>query len=214
MMCIWHFFRRIHIMLKNYIKTALRNLARSKSHSLINIMGLSVGMAVALLIGLWIYDEVSFDHNFANYDRIAQGIQNVTNNGTVETWTSVPFPLASCRDGGRQMAKVYFGSEDPINKIAGRYFFSYFDTAILVFYAWLVTKLSLPCGAKLVDFPGGGRGLAGDHYGGGELPGDQGWVDQSHQKFADGVGGWTSEVGKGANDVNTLMGYFDAVIRK
>ena len=51
-------------------------------------------MAVALLIGLWIYDEVSFDHHFANYGRIAQVVQNVTNNGTVETWTSVPFPLA------------------------------------------------------------------------------------------------------------------------
>lgn len=81
-------------MLKNYFKTALRNLAKSKMHSLINITGLSVGMAVALLIGLWIYDEVSFDHNFTNYNRIAQVIQNVTNNGTVETWTSVPFPLA------------------------------------------------------------------------------------------------------------------------
>jgi len=81
-------------MLKNYFKTALRNLAKSKLHSLINITGLSIGMAVALLIGLWIYDEVSFDHHFTNYKRIAQVIQNVSNNGTVETWTSVPFPLA------------------------------------------------------------------------------------------------------------------------
>ena len=48
-------------MLRNYFKTALRNLARSKLHSIINITGLSVGMAVAMLIGLWIYDEVSFD---------------------------------------------------------------------------------------------------------------------------------------------------------
>jgi putative ABC transport system permease protein len=93
-MCVWHFFSRMHIMLKNYFKTALRNLARSKSHSLINITGLSIGMAVALLIGLWMYDEISFDHHFTNYNRIAQVIQNVTNNGTVETWTSVPFPLA------------------------------------------------------------------------------------------------------------------------
>lgn len=93
-MCVWHFFRRMHIMLRNYFKTALRNLAKNKSHSLINITGLSVGMGVALLIGLWIYDEVSFDHHFANYNRIAQVIQNVTNNGEVETWTGVPFPLA------------------------------------------------------------------------------------------------------------------------
>ncbi len=63
-------------------------------HSFINIAGLSIGMAVAILIGLWMYDELSFDKNFKNYDRIAQVIQNVTNNGEVQTWRSVPYPLA------------------------------------------------------------------------------------------------------------------------
>ena len=63
-------------------------------HSFINIAGLSIGMAVAILIGMWMHDELSFDKNFKNYDRIAQVIQNVTNNGEVQTWTSVPFPLA------------------------------------------------------------------------------------------------------------------------
>ena len=81
-------------MLRNYLKTAWRNIKRSKAHSFINITGLSVGMAVAMLIGLWIYDEVYFDRNFSNYDRIGQVIQNVTNNGEVQTWTSVPYPLA------------------------------------------------------------------------------------------------------------------------
>ena len=63
-------------------------------HSFINIAGLSVGMTVAILIGLWIYDEVAFNRNFKNYDRIAQVVQHVTNNGEVQTWTSVPWPLA------------------------------------------------------------------------------------------------------------------------
>ncbi|HSZ85164.1 MAG TPA: ABC transporter permease [Puia sp.] len=81
-------------MIKNYFKTAWRNLGKNKMHSFINIAGLSIGMAVAMLIGLWIYDEVSFDKNFDNYNRIAQVIQNVTNNGEVQTWTSVPYPLA------------------------------------------------------------------------------------------------------------------------
>ena len=81
-------------MLQNYIKTAWRNIKRSKAHSFINVTGLAAGMAVALLIGLWIYDEVSFDRNFPNYKRIGQVIQNVTNNGEVQTWTSVPYPLA------------------------------------------------------------------------------------------------------------------------
>lgn len=70
-------------MFKNYIKTAFRSLLQDKSHSLINIMGLSVGLAVAMLIGLWIDDELSFNKNFPHYERIAQVIQNVTNNGEV-----------------------------------------------------------------------------------------------------------------------------------
>ncbi len=81
-------------MFKNYFKIAIRNIVKSKVYSFINIIGLSFGMAVALLIGLWMYDELSFNKNFDNHDRIAQVIQNVTNNGEVQTWRSVPYPLA------------------------------------------------------------------------------------------------------------------------
>jgi len=81
-------------MVKNYFKTAWRNLGKSKMHSFINIAGLSIGMAVAILIGLWMYDELSFNKNFQHYDRIAQVIQNVSNNSEVQTWTTVPYPLA------------------------------------------------------------------------------------------------------------------------
>src|ERR1043165_1583180 len=81
-------------MIRNYFKMAWRNLVKNKMYSFINIVGLSIGMAVAILIGLWMYDELSFDRNFKNYDRIAQVIQNVTNNGEVQTWNSVPYPLA------------------------------------------------------------------------------------------------------------------------
>jgi hypothetical protein len=81
-------------MIKNYFKTAWRNLGKNKMHSFINIAGLSIGMSVAIVIGLWIYDEVSFDRNFKNHTRIAQVIQNVTNNGEVQTWMNVPYPLA------------------------------------------------------------------------------------------------------------------------
>jgi hypothetical protein len=81
-------------MFKNYFKTAWRNLGKSKMHSFINIAGLALGMAVAMLIGLWMYDELSFNKSFQNYDKIARVIQNVTNNGEVQTWRSVPYPLA------------------------------------------------------------------------------------------------------------------------
>jgi putative ABC transport system permease protein len=82
-------------MIKNYLKIAWRNLVKNKLHSFINIIGLSVGMAVAILIGLWIWDELSFDRYHKNYDRIAQVWQNVTNNGEVQTWSSTPYPLAA-----------------------------------------------------------------------------------------------------------------------
>jgi len=82
-------------MLKNYLKITWRNLLKNKAFSAINIGGLAVGMAVAILIGLWIWDEVSFDRYHKNYDRIAQVKQNVTNNGEVQTWSTMPFPLAA-----------------------------------------------------------------------------------------------------------------------
>src|SRR5258708_4830142 len=80
-------------MLKNYFKIALRNLTANKASSLINICGLSVGMAVAMLIGLWIWDELSFNKNFKNYDSIAWVKQNNTMNGEVGTGEDVPWPM-------------------------------------------------------------------------------------------------------------------------
>ena len=90
-------------MIKNYLKIAWRNLIKNKVSSLINIGGLAVGMAVVMLIGLWIYDELSFDKYHENHDRIAQVVQNVTNNGEVQTWFSTPYPL------GDVLRKSYSG---------------------------------------------------------------------------------------------------------
>lgn len=80
-------------MLRNYLKIAWRNLLRNKVYSFINIGGLAVGMAVAMLIGLWVWDELSFDKSFANYDRIAQVMQNQTSDGQVYTNYATPLPL-------------------------------------------------------------------------------------------------------------------------
>jgi ABC-type antimicrobial peptide transport system permease subunit len=79
--------------MKNYLLLALRNLRKNKAHSTINIAGLSVGMAVAILIGLWIYDEVSFDRYHPNYDRIAMVMQKTTVNGRVHTSGVIPWAL-------------------------------------------------------------------------------------------------------------------------
>jgi putative ABC transport system permease protein len=68
-------------MLKSYFKIAWRNLLKNRASSFINIGGLAVGMAVALLIGLWIYDELSFNKYHQNYDHIAQVMKHETFNG-------------------------------------------------------------------------------------------------------------------------------------
>ncbi|MFX1705964.1 ABC transporter permease [Chitinophaga sp. CC14] len=80
-------------MLRNHTKVAWRNLLKNKTFSFINIVGLSTGMAVALLIGLWIHDELTFSKNHANYDRIVAVMQHQTFNGVVGTQTANPYLL-------------------------------------------------------------------------------------------------------------------------
>ncbi|WP_223834038.1 ABC transporter permease [Spirosoma profusum] len=82
-------------MLRNYLKIAFRNLAKHKAYSLINIGGLAVGMAVAMLIGLWIYDELSFNTYHEHYDRIAQVQSLEYGEHGVGTNNSVQYPLGT-----------------------------------------------------------------------------------------------------------------------
>ncbi|NBB19926.1 FtsX-like permease family protein [Runella sp. CRIBMP] len=81
-------------MLRNYLKIAIRNLVKNKVYSFINIVGLSAGMAVAILIGLWMWDELSYNKYHQNYEKIVRVMQHVTNNGEVQTWPNTPLPLA------------------------------------------------------------------------------------------------------------------------
>jgi putative ABC transport system permease protein len=84
-------------MLKNYFKTAWRNLIKNKPAAFINIAGLSIGMAVAMLIGLWIWDELSFDNYNKNYNTIAQIARKEITNGDAYVASEnnhFPIPLA------------------------------------------------------------------------------------------------------------------------
>jgi len=82
-------------MLRNYLKIALRNLVRNKGYAFINIAGLTVGMTVALLIGLWIFDELSVNTYHQNYERIAQVMRTRTINGQTETKSGLPIPAVN-----------------------------------------------------------------------------------------------------------------------
>jgi len=81
-------------MYRSYLKIGWRNVLRQKGYSLINISGLAVGMAVTILIGMWIFDELSFNKNHANYGRIAQVYQHRTIDNKINTEPAAPLPLA------------------------------------------------------------------------------------------------------------------------
>src|SRR5688572_7746801 len=80
-------------MIKNYLKIGWRNLVKSKAYSSINIIGLATGMAIALLIGLWIWDELSFNRYHGNYKAIAQVMSTQTFNGQTSTASTTVVPL-------------------------------------------------------------------------------------------------------------------------
>lgn len=76
-------------MLRNYLKILLRNFIRNKTFSVINILGLSVGLTCVLLIGLYVVDEFSFDRHHEKLDRIFMVITEATFDGQTNRWTGV-----------------------------------------------------------------------------------------------------------------------------
>ncbi len=77
-------------MLKNYFKIAWRNVTRSKGYALINIGGLGIGMAAAILILLWVQNEVSMDRDHPKSDRIYKTFNRDTFSGELWVWGSSP----------------------------------------------------------------------------------------------------------------------------
>lgn len=80
-------------MLINYFKTGWRNLMRSKGYSFINILGLASGMAIALVIGLFIWDELSFNKYHKNYFRLGRIMATQTFNDETSTAHTTVVPL-------------------------------------------------------------------------------------------------------------------------
>jgi len=81
-------------MLRNYLTIAIRNLLKNQVYSFINIFGLATGMAVAVLIGLWMYDELSYNQNHNHYDRLGQVMTTQVFNKDTTTYSAAVIPLA------------------------------------------------------------------------------------------------------------------------
>jgi ABC-type antimicrobial peptide transport system permease subunit len=81
-------------MIKNYLKTALRSFKRHKSSFLINLIGLSIGMACSILIFLWVFDELAHDRFHEDIDQIYQVMEHQSYSGNKLTTWSTPGILA------------------------------------------------------------------------------------------------------------------------
>lgn len=80
-------------MLKNYIKIAIRNLTKNKSHSLINIAGLSLGIVCAVLIFMIVRFDLSFDTYHQNADKTYRLVYEQNRYGETSFGQGVPYPL-------------------------------------------------------------------------------------------------------------------------
>ena len=90
-----HFFSWRQSMLGSYLKIALRNITRQPFLTFLNTCGLAIGISGALLIGLFVYDELSFDRMFPNADRIYRINIDNRSNGETSAYATAPGPMAA-----------------------------------------------------------------------------------------------------------------------
>ena len=81
-------------MIRNYFKIAIRNLLRNKGFSIINISGLAIGMASAILILLWVQNEISYDRFHEKNSRLYEVWTNDIRDGGLQSWIYTPHLLS------------------------------------------------------------------------------------------------------------------------
>ncbi|MEO1451008.1 MAG: permease prefix domain 2-containing transporter, partial [Bacteroidota bacterium] len=77
------------VMIQHNFRIGLRVILKNKLFSTINIGGLALGMTVAVLIGLWIHDELTFNQNHEKYDRIVQVLRKDSHEGIINVNSSL-----------------------------------------------------------------------------------------------------------------------------
>jgi len=82
-------------MLKNYFKTAWRNLVKNKFYSIINIAGLTAGLAIGILILLWVQDELGFDMFHKQSKQIYRLENQVGTGNSIQIWAVTNAPIAT-----------------------------------------------------------------------------------------------------------------------
>src|SRR5664279_5356042 len=107
-------------MIKNYFKTALRNLRRNKIFSLINVLGLAIGISASLVIYLLVNYHFTFDKFEKDNDRIYRVVSNFIFSGEVYRNSGVTSPMAPAvkKDLTGLDAVVPFRTSDGDTKIS------------------------------------------------------------------------------------------------
>jgi putative ABC transport system permease protein len=82
-------------MIRNYFKIAIRNIKRYSTFSILNISGMAIGMACAILLLLWVRYERSYDRFHENADRLFRVVQTDNYDGRIHHLAATPFPLAA-----------------------------------------------------------------------------------------------------------------------
>src|SRR5687768_11733798 len=81
-------------MLKNLLKIAMRNILKDKTYSLINIVGLTIGITCSLFLLMYILDELSYDRYHKNANNIYRIVSNIKEPDNAFTWAVAQIPLA------------------------------------------------------------------------------------------------------------------------
>lgn len=132
-------------MIKNYFKTAWRNLLKNKFYTVINIVGLTAGLAIGILILLWVQDELSFDSFHKNAANIYR-MELFGGTGTSrQIWQTPVYPMAA-------LAKQQIPEVENMVRITDNGFFSSFKYHDKVFYKQDVVFAD-PSFFSVFDFP-------------------------------------------------------------
>lgn len=96
-------------MFRNYLKTAWRNITGTIGYSILNVLGLATGMAVALLIGLWVYNQYAYDKFLPEYKSVYRVQRNFDSNGDTLTFQTTSLKLADALR--RQIPEIQYATE-------------------------------------------------------------------------------------------------------
>ncbi len=133
-------------MIRSYFRFGWRHLLKSRGYSIINVSGLAIGLACCLGIGLFIHDELTFDHFHSNLGNIYRVVEKQKQAGVVYDIASTPGPLApamekdlpevveTCRLG-RTVGFIELGQtviEPADMRYTDNSFFSMFDFKLII----------------------------------------------------------------------------------